>query len=105
HVPARLAAQPVFNEYSMGGYLIFRGIRPFIDGRGDMYGATFAENYARIIKPDRHAMETTFSKYKVMWTILTPDNAANGILDMLPGWRILYRDKFAIIYVRRDAHV
>jgi hypothetical protein len=102
HVPAELAREPVFNDYSMGGYLIFRGIRPFIDGRGDMYGDSFVENYARIIRPDRRGIETTFAKCKVMWTILIPDNAANEILDMLPGWRILYKDEFAIVHVRND---
>ena len=103
HIPAELAREPVFNDYSMGGYLIFRRIRPFIDGRGDMYGDSFVENYAKIIRPDRRAIETTLSKYKVMWTIFIPDNAANEILDMLPGWRILYRDEFAIVHVRNDS--
>lgn len=103
HVPASVATQPVFNDYSMGGYLIFHGIRPFIDGRGDMYGAAFCENYAKIIKPDRRAIETTFSRYRIVWTILPPDNAANEILDLLPGWRVLYRDEFTIVHVRNES--
>ena len=28
----------MLNGYSMGGPLILSGIRPYIDGRGDMYG-------------------------------------------------------------------
>ena len=43
------------------------------------------------------------AKYKVMWTILTLDNAANEILDMLPDWHILYKHEFAIVQVRNDS--
>jgi hypothetical protein len=28
---------PVFNDYSFGGFLIFKGIKPFIDGRAELY--------------------------------------------------------------------
>ena len=36
HVPAALRAEPVLNDYDFGGYLIFQGVRPYIDGRTDM---------------------------------------------------------------------
>ena len=49
HVPASLAAMPVLNEYNFGGFLIFNGVRPFIDGRADMYGDKFLEDYAELI--------------------------------------------------------
>ena len=45
HVPPDLAAQPVFNEYGFGGYLIHAGLRPFVDGRADMYGTPFMHEY------------------------------------------------------------
>jgi hypothetical protein len=103
HVPATLAQRPVFNDEINSGYLIFRGIRPFIDMRAEMYGPDYTANYAKVIQPDRHAMESTFSKYNVSWTILTPDNPANEILDVLPGWRVLYKDAFAVVRVRGDS--
>lgn len=102
HVPASLAEQPVFNDDLVSGYLIFRGIRPFMDTRAEMYGPDFIANYAKIIQPDRHVMEATFSRYNVSWTILSPDNPANEILDLLPGWRVLYKDAFAVIRFRGD---
>src|SRR5262249_6135993 len=37
-VPPELRSQHVLNGYSMGGPLILSGIRPYVDGRGDMYG-------------------------------------------------------------------
>jgi hypothetical protein len=36
HVPAKILSEPVFNTYEFGGYLIFRNIKPFIDGRADL---------------------------------------------------------------------
>ena len=46
-VPPQLRSQPVLNGYSMGGPLILSGIRPYIDGRGDMYGDELVVGYAR----------------------------------------------------------
>jgi len=48
HVPPELRLQPVFNEYSFGGPLILAGIRPYIDGRADMYGDAFVADYTTI---------------------------------------------------------
>ena len=36
HVPPALASRPVLNSYDFGGYLIFKGIKPYIDGRSDI---------------------------------------------------------------------
>ena len=103
HVPDAILRRPGFNQYDLGGYLIFMGVRPFIDGRADMYGDAFMTNYARIVyNQDRSALQQTFAKYDVVWTLFAADNAFNALLDQLPGWRILYRDKFAVVHVRGD---
>jgi len=34
-------AGPILNEYAFGGYLEFMGVAPFIDGRGELYGARY----------------------------------------------------------------
>src|SRR5258708_9368066 len=47
-IPNNLRTQPVLNGYSMGGPLILSGIRPYVDGRGDMYGDELILGYARI---------------------------------------------------------
>src|SRR5205807_615320 len=36
---------PVLNDYAFGGYLIFSGIAPFIDGREELYGDAFIKRY------------------------------------------------------------
>ena len=103
HVPPSIARTPVFNQYSLGGYLMFIGVRPFIDGRADMYGDAFMTNYGRIVTDqDIAALQQTFAKYGVVWTVFAPGHPFNAFLDELPGWRLLYQDKFAVVHVRSD---
>ena len=102
HVPVRVASQPVFNEDVLGGFLIWHGIKSFIDSRQEMVTDTFFENYVLMCDPNREAIVRTFARYNVGWTIMTRDNAANSILDTLPGWRVLYSDRYAVIHVRDD---
>lgn len=103
HVPAALAAQPVFNGYGFGGYLIFNGVRPFIDGRSDMYGDSFFARYLSIVDGDQRLFKETVDHYGISWTILPPDAAATLKLDERPGWRRLYGDKYAVVHVRDGA--
>jgi hypothetical protein len=105
HVPAPIAAQPVFNEDVLGGFLIWNGIKTFIDSRQEMVTDAFFEDYIRMCAPDRESIVRTFSRYKIRWTILSPNNAANSILDTLPRWRVLYSDKFAVVHVRDDGAI
>lgn len=103
HVPARLRAQPVFNDYGFGGYLIARGVRPFIDGRTDMYGDTFTNAYFRAEQPDLATLEALLARWKVAWTILPPSDPVVAVLDRRPGWRRLYADRHAVVHVRDGA--
>ncbi|GBQ28507.1 hypothetical protein HLH34_11095 [Gluconacetobacter azotocaptans] len=104
HVPADLARQPVFNSYAFGGYLIFSGIRPFIDGRADMYGAAFMTAYqAAMDMSDRDAFARIVARHGIRWTILPPGAPLVGLLDTLPGWRRMYADKIAVIHVHAEA--
>ena len=103
HVPASLVHAPVLNEYAFGGYLIFNDIRPFIDGRAELYGNGFLARYGRIIRPDRDELLATLDKYHVRWTILAPGNPAADVMDLLPGWHRLYADRWAVVHVKDGA--
>jgi hypothetical protein len=102
-VPLALARQPMFNEYGFGGYLIFKGVRPFIDGRADMYGDPFMHLYAAMARPDRAVLVRELETRHITWTILRPSNPAVAVMDGLPGWRRLHTDRFSVVHVRRDA--
>ena len=96
-------AEPVLNDYSFGGYLIWAGVRPFIDGRADMYGDDFLGRYARITAPEPEALDGTLQRYGIAWTIFPPGQRVTAMMDREPGWRRLYADKFAVVHVRDEA--
>ncbi|HJV00215.1 MAG TPA: hypothetical protein VJ752_06665 [Burkholderiaceae bacterium] len=103
HVPAALLSQPVFNSYEFGGYLIHQHVRPFIDGRSDMYGDAFMRDYMAPFAPDRAAFERLATRYGVRWALIAADSRPMlYLLDTLPGWRRLYGDQVAAVYVRVD---
>ena len=99
-VPASLRSRPVLNGYSMGGPLILSGIRPYVDGRGDMYGDQLVIDYARIIHGDRNAFERAVAKWDIRWAILPDQSRLIPLLDHLPDWRLLRRDRVGVIYVK-----
>jgi hypothetical protein len=82
-VPPELRAKPVLNDYSFGGYLIWSGVRPFIDGRADMYGGAMLGLYRKLAAGDPGALEETLRGYRIAWTIFAPDDGVIAILDLL----------------------
>jgi hypothetical protein len=102
-VPPALRDQPALNGYGFGGYLIGAGVRPFVDGRADLYGDAFLDLYGRIARGDPTALADTLTRYNVAWTIFPPSEPIVAVIDREPGWRRLYADTFAVVQVREDA--
>ncbi|MDB5733367.1 MAG: putative rane protein [Alphaproteobacteria bacterium] len=99
HVPLFVRATPVLNDYSFGGYLIWNGVKPFIDGRADLYGDIFLGNYDAITAPDKDALAATLAFYHVRWTIFGAGAPVVKLLDATPGWHRFYADKLAVVHV------
>jgi len=99
-VPEDLRAKPVLNDYGFGGYLIFAHVRPFIDGRAELYGEPMLSLYGKLQAGDAAAIESTLERYAIAWTIFPPDARIVAILDRAPGWRRLYADSFAVVQAR-----
>ena len=104
HVPPELRTAHVLNDYSFGGYLIFSGVRPFVDSRVELYGDAFLERYAKIIESDPAVVRSTLTADDIQWTIFEPASPVVGVMDRLPGWRRLYVDRFAVIHIRDKRH-
>ena len=93
----------VLNSSEFAGYLIFNGIAPFIDARGDMYGDEFFFNYQNALHlKDSELLPKLLERYQVGWTLLRPGLPAVALLDRLPGWKRLYADETAVVHVRKD---
>ncbi len=102
HVPAVLRDQPVMNDYGFGGYLIFRGVKPYVDGRTDLYGDAFMADYYRLMSPDPAVLAQTLRSRNITWTLLPPTAPAVAAMDAQSGWRRVYADQFAVVHVRSN---
>jgi len=100
HVPQSLRQTPVLNGYGFSGYLIWSGVKVYIDSRADLYGDTFLQNYSEIISPDRDALTAALRSHHVNWTILPSDAPVTKLMDTMPGWKRLYSDRVATVHVR-----
>ena len=90
----------VFNSEAFGGYLVFRGIPTFIDGRIELFGNAFLAGYLDAENGDERGLGDLLDYWRIDWTLLEPRQRAVGCLDHLPGWRRVYGDARAVIYVR-----
>jgi hypothetical protein len=93
---------PVFNDFDFGGYLIFRGIPTFIDGRTLPFGKEFSVDYLKAVALGGDSrLDQLVDAYKVTWTLLRPQSAEAVHFDHSPGWRRIYADDVAVVHVRR----
>jgi hypothetical protein len=90
----------VFNSEPYGGYLVFRGVPAFIDGRVEMYGDDFFGRYLAAERGDARALGELLSRYRIGWTLLANGTPAIAVLDGLRGWRRAYSDDQAVIHAR-----
>jgi hypothetical protein len=101
-VEAAHVTGPVLNDYGFGGYLIFKGIPPFIDGRAELYGDEFIKRYVQAMLLDSDELPKLLDRNGIAWTLIAPERPAVLLLDHLPNWRRLYADEVAVVHVRTD---
>ena len=94
------AANPVFNNYDWGGYLIWKlypRVHVFIDGRADLYGGRLFHQFA-----DTYQLtgdwQGTLDQWSVSTVIVPPDSPLAAGLISASGWSIVYRDSQALIF-------
>jgi hypothetical protein len=87
----------VFNDINFGDYLIYSGAaQPFVDGRIDMYGDGLLRRYASL-----GMFPGLVGEYNIGWALLTPNNPHVPLLDNLTGWKRIYADKTAVVFLRQ----
>ncbi len=93
----------VLNDYDFGGYLVYAGIAPFIDGRTELYGSAFFLRHHRAVGlDDLPDFLRLLDEYRIDATLLSPQTPAVAYLDRLPGWRRIFADDFAVVHQRTD---
>jgi hypothetical protein len=91
----------VFNDRAFGGYLIWRQVPVFIDGRAELYGEKFTmAYYSALERNDIGRFLGLLEEYDIDGLLLRPGMPTVGLLDHLGGWRRVYADDVSILYVR-----
>jgi hypothetical protein len=112
HFPAAAAAflnrerppGPILNHYNWGGYLIWKlypQYRVFIDGRADVYGDAFMEDFGAcyyLTNDWRKSLQT----WGIRTLVLPPDAPLITALQAGSEWKQIYTDSEAVILTRRQ---
>jgi hypothetical protein len=91
----------LYNDFSFGGYLIFRDVKTFIDGRTDqLFGGGFlARTFESPNRPNDEFLQL-LDEYKVSSALVRPESGQALKLDRAPSWRRVYEDAIAAVYQR-----
>jgi hypothetical protein len=89
----------LYNAFEFGGYLIFRGIKTFIDGRIDqLFLGGFMDRVTRA------QLQGTFpellKEYNISLVLVAPGSSEARQIERLPGWTKTYSDEVSIVYIR-----
>ena len=105
-IPTDLRSEPVFNGYGFGGSLILAGIRPYIDGRAEIYGDAFVKDYFAMTRGDMIAFNRTVAKYGIRWIILSHDDGPLiKAVESSGAWHRIQSDRVGVLEVRNDVHL
>ncbi len=98
------AGEHLFNDYGWGGYLLWQlpaRYRVYIDGRADLYGDAFLQDYADLTATARDA-STRLQAAGVQTVIIHPQGALSEALRRDDAtWQPVYLDGQAAIFVAR----
>ena len=91
----------VLNDLPFGGYMIWRQMPVFIDGRAELYGEAFEVAYYRALQlRDVNGFLNLLKTAQIDAVLLTPSTPAVGLLDNIGGWERVYSDGKAVLHVR-----
>jgi hypothetical protein len=93
--------QPIYNEYGWGGYLIWKlpDYRVYIDGRADVYGDAFIEEFLATHDGETNWKEP-LNKHGVRTVLVKPDAALASLLRQEQGWQKVFEDSQAVVFTR-----
>ena len=93
----------IFNAYGWGGYLIWRlypEYHVYIDGRADVYGDTFINDYLRI-EGGEPGWEASLSLNGVRIVLIEPWSLLARDLRQSADWEIAYSDEQSILFIHK----
>jgi hypothetical protein len=94
-----LAGTPGYNTYTWGGYLIWRGLPVFVDGRADVYGDEFLRYYLKTFRLAED-WRKPLDDFGVAYVLVERSNPLGTVLAASEQWREAYGDEVARVFVR-----
>jgi hypothetical protein len=88
-----------YNSYNWGGYLIWRGVPVFVDGRADVYGDPFLLFYRETFEV-QPTWQEPLDEYDVDYVLMERGTPLTAVLTASPDWSQVYEDEIAQIFVR-----
>jgi hypothetical protein len=98
HVTGRL-----FNDYGFGGYLVHElpSAPVFVDGRSDLYGGRFLDEYQRIAAA-APGWDEQLRRARVRTAVVARGSGIDAALRARSEeWRLRYQDGLAAVFTRR----
>jgi hypothetical protein len=95
---------PLLSPDNWGGYLIYRlypRIKVVVDDRHDLYGEEFLRSYLKMIHVEP-GWKDFLQQHPVSCVVVPKDSALAGILFETRGWRAVYRDEVAVVFLRNQ---
>jgi hypothetical protein len=101
----REGQRPILSPDYWGGYLIYRlypDARVVVDDRHDLYGAEFLKAYLSMVHVGP-GWDEFLKQHDSAYVVLPRHAALANVLAKTAGWRSIYADEVAIVFVRDSA--
>ena len=94
----------MYNQYGWGGYLVYRfsgapNRQVFIFGEAALMGDDLLNQY-QDVQTLRADWREVLDRYRVDYIVYNKGEALANVLATQPGWKLVYEDSVAVIYVR-----
>jgi hypothetical protein len=97
--PPRVLAPDQWADYLI--YRLYPRARVFFDGRSDFYGPAAGDDYRALLEAGRNWPQV-MARYGFSVALLPLDWPLGQLLEREPGWRVVYRDRQALLLERTD---
>jgi hypothetical protein len=89
----------VYNSFNFGGYLIFRKVPTFVDGRTDQLflDGFFSQRIDTTTKHPRKIIQY-LEEYNIKFVLVEPDIFESQEVQATAGWREVYSDKYSVLF-------
>ncbi|WP_439374530.1 hypothetical protein [Bradyrhizobium sp. DASA03120] len=91
----------IYNDYDFGGYLIFRGLPTFIDGRTVFDEGFMTENLTIVFRRPREFVGY-LDKHRISIGVVKPNSMESQEFRASPEWIGVYSDDISELFVRRS---